>query len=256
MTISAAVKNRLHDELQESFRVIDSCLRAYYSGETHMYRPLAGQLRIILCDEKPLLLRIFPTLATTPLRAISWHAIDDPSAFPPGMPPQRIIHEPGQELRLARMPFRVTRFANGLQVADLDTDSSKPTLRLDRWLDQTITTAPNELTVKDVIRLVADKGGGAHVDNHLGEKLSSLVSTGPHGVGAHQLLMVGFGRWAQELGLHYEQFREAFGYGPGRLQDVTFDPAHPSVHKAAKVPDDLFAEPRSEFYLTVLKRVA
>ncbi len=66
-----AKKKRLHIELSEVFAVLNSCLRCYYEGETHMYRPMAGQLRILLCDSfSPLFSRVFPELRIEAIRAI------------------------------------------------------------------------------------------------------------------------------------------------------------------------------------------
>jgi hypothetical protein len=38
----------------------------------HMYRPLAGQLRILFCDSPALLTRVFPDLAIQALRRVEW----------------------------------------------------------------------------------------------------------------------------------------------------------------------------------------
>jgi hypothetical protein len=65
-------KRRLHIELSEVFAVLNSCLRSYYEGETHMYRPMAGQLRILLCDSSPLFSRVFPDLRIEAVREIEW----------------------------------------------------------------------------------------------------------------------------------------------------------------------------------------
>jgi hypothetical protein len=72
MVISDELRERRHGELAECFAVINTCLATYYGGAEHMYRPLAGQLRILLCDKPPLLSRVFPDLAIGALRPIEW----------------------------------------------------------------------------------------------------------------------------------------------------------------------------------------
>jgi hypothetical protein len=101
---------------------------------------------------------------------------------------------------------------------------------------------------------VADKGGGAHVDDTANKALHDMSVTGPAGVGVHVLFSIALGRFAQKIGLHYIQFRERFGY-QGRLQDLTFDPQHPTVEACAKVPPELEKGPRKQFALTSLKRI-
>jgi hypothetical protein len=54
-------------------------------------------------------------------------------------------------------------------------DYSKQTIELDPWLNQVIYKMKlgeqrQELTIKDFIKLSANKGGGAHVDSALNEK--------------------------------------------------------------------------------------
>ena len=72
MVVPDELRARRHGELAECFAVIDTCLATYYGGAKHMYRALAGQLRILLCDKPPLLSRVFPDLAIGALRPIEW----------------------------------------------------------------------------------------------------------------------------------------------------------------------------------------
>lgn len=253
MVISDELRERRHEELAECFAVIDTCLAAYYGGAKHMYRPLAGQLRILLCDRPPLLSRVFPDLAIGALRPIEWLEPDQAALFDDNPARMGIQHPPGQEFRVARMPFLITSYKNGLQVADLELASEAQKLVLDEWMNQRITLYPAELSLRDTIRSIADKGGGAHVDDTVNPALRHMYRTGPAGVGVHVLFSVAVGRLAQKIGLHYVQFVERFGYH-GKLQDLVFDPEHATVRSSAQVPAELGSSQRHQFALTVIAR--
>ena len=248
------VARRRHNELRECFKVVDTCLASYYSGAKHMYRPLAGQLRILLCDATPLLSRVFPDLKFCPLRSVEW--VDPPDApLFDGLPARLVVEHPlHEEFRLARMPFLITEYANGLQVADLQLSPEGQMLLLGDWMDQLVTVHPSDLSVREIVRSVTDKGGGAHVDDDPKDALRAMYRTGPHGVGVHVLFVVAIGRFAQEVGLHYTQFVEQSGFA-GRLENVTFDPEHPAVKNCARVAKELEEGQRSQYGLMLAKQV-
>lgn len=77
---------------------------------------------------------------------------------------------------------------------------------LDTWMDQTLTVYPLETSPREIIRSVADKGGGAHVDDKLNRTLRFTRTTGPSGVGVHILFTVAMGRCVQKIGRHFAQF--------------------------------------------------
>jgi hypothetical protein len=240
--------------LVNCFKVVESCLAAYYGGGEHMYRPLAGQLRILLCDQTPLLSRVFPSLKIGTLRPIVW--LDPPAAtLMDGSNARLVIEHPaGQEYRLAGMPFLVTEYDNGLQVADLLFDPNGQMLLLTDWMNQPLTVHPSPLSLRQVVRSVADQGGGAHVDDKPDDALLGMQRTGPHGVGVHVLFVIALGRCVQQFGFRYAQFVEQFGTD-GRLQDVASDPKHPSVMKGARVSKELEEGQRNQYTLNVIARV-
>ena len=219
-----------------------------------MYRPIAGQLRILLCDKPPLLSRVFPDLKLGALRLIEWLEPSRVSLFDGTNAQLAVKHPPNQEFRLARMPFLITTYSNGLQVADLEFDSGGQMLPLDEWIDQSVTDYPLVLSLRELIRSIADKGGGAHIDDRVNEALRQMQRTGPSGVGVHVLFTIAVGRCVQKIGLYYAQFRERFGY-TGRLEDISFDTEHPTVKACAKVSEELEKGARSQIALTVLKRI-
>ncbi len=254
MSVSDDVRRRRRGELGECFAVVDTCLASYYAGASHMYRPLAGQLRILLCDRQPLLSRVFPDLKIAALRPIEWLEPHEAALFDSTPGRLELQHPPDQEFHLARMPFLITAYENGLQVADLEFDSPESVLPLDEWMDQSITILPSRVSLREMIRSVADKGGGSHVDDRINDALRGMRATGPSGVGVHVLFSVAVGRFVQTIGLQYAQIPEGSNFR-GSLQDIAFDPEHPTVKGCAKVPKELEKDAQAQFALTVLKRI-
>jgi hypothetical protein len=235
-SVSEEVKKRRREELAECFAVIDTCLGSYYRGATHMYRPLAGQLRIVLCDKPPLLTRVIPNLRLGALAPIKWVHLSEASAFD-GDVRLGFDAPPEQEFRFAEMPFRVTEYENGLEVADLRFDESDQLLPLDAWMDQTLTVYPLGISPREIIRSVANKGGGAHVDDKLNDTLWLTRTTGPSGLGAHVLFTVAVGRCVQKIGRRYAQL-----FGASRRNE-------------AQAPEEPDANPKYEYAMTVGWRI-
>jgi hypothetical protein len=229
-------KKRRREELTECFAVIDTCSGCYYRGDIHMYRPLSAQLRIVLCDKPPLLSRVVPNLRLGALPPIEWVDPSEASAFD-GDVRLGLDAPPDQEFRFAEIPFRITEDENGLQVADLRFDESKQTLPLDVWMDQTMTVYPLKTPPREIIRSVANKGGGAHVDDKLNNTLRLTQTTGPSGVGVHVLFTVAIGRCVQKIGRHCAQF---FG-GSGQNEAQALE--KPAVN------------PKYEYTMTVARRI-
>ena len=254
MNISDETKKRRQEELSECFKVIDTCLACYYNGATHMYRPIAGQLRILLCVDRPLLLRVFPNLKLHRLRPIEYVEPSKQNLID-GIDAQlNVGHPQNQEYRLALMPFRITKYNNGLQIADIILDKGGQTLPFKDWINHSLTDYPIVLSLRDIIKSIANKGGGSHVDDRVDNALKQMSSTGPVGVGLHVLFTIALGRLLQEFGLRFSQFREQTG-GIGGLENVIFNPEHPSVKARAKVDDKLEHGERNQFTLTVLKKI-
>ncbi len=130
------------DNLQEwraytraALEIIDENVRLYRRGKTACYRAVAAQLRLLLCDttrqhgeivDISLARRIKPELALPPLRL-----------SPPDLPD-----------------------------GGLSFDRQATLLPLAAWLNQRLPLSGGcpPLSLRDLIRLVADQDGGAHVD--------------------------------------------------------------------------------------------
>jgi hypothetical protein len=231
---------RRHDELLETFRAIDSCLRAYYSGSVEIYRPLASQLRLLFCDRSrkrdgSLIARCFRCLELQPIAPIEWVPVADLPTRTDLLGSVRITGHNAHLLEVAKMPFTVTEFQNGLEIADLDLDAGKAPIPLAPWLDQCVTIHTGFLTIRDIILSVANKGGGAHVDDQPNRQLKDLKRLRPVRLGAHVLFTIAIGRFAQLLGALYAQFRDRVGY-EGDLGTFEPDLNHPTFANMA-IPD-------------------
>lgn len=161
-----------------------------------MYRPLAGQLRILLCDtqrkkDNSLLVSAFPKLEISSLAAISWS--ENESAH------VQLRQPDGGQARVSEMPFEISRYANGLAIADLLLTPGL-LVPVGEWSKQLVTVYPTSLTVFDVIRAVADKGGGAHVDAESSYELRQLVRKTPSGATYAEMFILALGRYIQQVG--------------------------------------------------------
>lgn len=108
-------RDYLKQQLREALKVVDSCLESIYSGNLHMYRPLAGQLRILLCDtqrqrDNSLLVSAYPKLEVSTLASISWSDRESEHV--------ELRQPPDGIARIAQMPFEITIYSNGLAVTD------------------------------------------------------------------------------------------------------------------------------------------
>jgi len=240
-------------EVFEAFKVINSSLRCYYAGEEHMYRAMAVQLRILFCDtqhgkDNSLLGRTFKLLELPRLQPIAW--------LDPGSPEQSNPHlrrlgarvPPGHKARFAKMPFVIIEFEAGLAVADIEVEDKGPLLTVDQWSDQAITTHPTRVTIRELIRLVADKGGGAHVDLEGCQELTSLGHALTAGVGQHVLFTVALARFAVNIWVHLLQLNKHGALG-SPIPDFEVDPTSETVDILARVPDEIKARGAHENHL-------
>lgn len=191
-----STRTYLKGELRETFKVIETCLSCIYSGQTHMYRALASQLRLLLCDtsrkkDNSLLVSVYPKLEVSGLESINW------SKHSSGY--LHISQTGAGTNRVAQMPFEITQFYTGLSTADLLLEKSK-LIPIGQWSEQFVTYSPTELTIKEIIRSVADKGGGAHVDTSMSPALKNMRKLTPVGKTYAELFIIALARFIHALG--------------------------------------------------------
>ena len=229
------------DEALECFRVIDSSLRCIYAGELHMYRALSAQLRILLCDApKPLLVRPFPNLELQSLQSVKSFS---PGEFPPELQHLNAVAVSGpQTISISCMPFEARLYFNGIEDCQPLLSSDGVMLSIEQWVDQVVSTHPARVTVRKLIRIVADRGGGAHVHKSKDALLSGLKGMAPGKLHLAALAVIAISKVMQKLGHSVVQLYE--NNGPkGSLPLKDFNHAHPIVLTAARVPSICLEHP-------------
>ncbi|MEQ1536943.1 MAG: hypothetical protein ABL923_13800 [Burkholderiaceae bacterium] len=239
------------EEAIQCFKVIESSLRCIYAGEFHMYRALSTQLRILLCDSpKPLLVRLF--------RNLELQRLADVDSYKPGCFPENLAHlnsimvSGESPVSISCMPFEATIYFNGVEDCHPIPASSGEMIDLEKWVDQVITVFPQPLTIRQLIRTVADRGGGAHVHKSKDALLSGLANIQtPTKLNQPALVIVAISKFMQQIGLSVEQLYERHGL-KGSLPLENFDKQHKSVIASARVPAECFMHPKQCFNLLSL----
>jgi hypothetical protein len=240
------------DEAIQCFKVIESSLRSIYAGEFHMYRALSTQLRILLCDSpKPLLVRLF--------RNLELQRLADVRSYEPGCFPENLAHlnsimvSGTSSVSIACMPFEATVYFNGVEDCHPLLDASGQMLNVEVWVDQVITVFPEPLTIRQLIRTVADRGGGAHVHKSKDALLFGLVDEHtPTKLNQAALVIVAISKVMQHIGLAVVQLYERQGL-KGSLPLEDFDVNHRCVVTSARVPAECFMHPKQCFNLLSLR---
>jgi|GEM_PF-1539091 len=117
----------LFNYFRDSLKILESSLGLYRQGAREQYRVMAGQLRLLLCDTTRAHNRVVDI-------SLAARLYPDLALHPPA------DGDPGFERSRAPLP------------------------RLE-WLNQTVVLADGtRLSLRDLIRWVCDKDGGAHVD--------------------------------------------------------------------------------------------
>lgn len=145
------------DDIEASFSVLTSNVRSYYTGNRHAYRPVAVELRKLLCDylrgkDVSLLKRIFPDLRLRPLHGAQ-DKIDQHTS----------LYITGCLSFDGKGSGKISQFI----------DENAASLTIDEWLEQKI--IDNVTTIREFIRSVADKEG-AHSDKEYNDTLSKTKS--------------------------------------------------------------------------------
>lgn len=246
-------------EAIECFKVIDTCLKCFYAGESHMYRPISAQLRILLSDkrggkENSLIVRLFNMLMITPLQSITYKehgTFDDATSWANMLRVEGGSSE--MSLKLALMPFEITVFSNGLEIGDFLLDKNRSPISVTDWMDQLITVHPFHLSIRSLIRTVADRGGGAHVHHKEDEVLDTLSKGLPSKLGMDALFTIATARVVQQIGLAIMQFYEKYGTNYNiETAIIGIDKNHETYINSAKVPETLLNEESIKYALMSL----
>jgi hypothetical protein len=241
------------EETIDCFRVIESSLRCIYAGEIHMYRALSAQLRILLCDHpKPLLTRLFSNLQLQSLQPVKSY---QPGGFPPELEHLNSLAVSGPgEFVISCMPFEARVYINGVEDCRPLLAANGALLPLDQWVDQIVSVHPVPITIRQVIKTAADRGGGAHVHKSKDALLSGLQGLSPGKLHLAALVVIAVSKVMQQFGFSVIQHYEKNGAQVG-LPLAAIDSSHPSVIASAKVPEECLRSPYQAFNLLSMGRV-
>ena len=206
-----------------------------------MYRALSAQLRILLCDSpKPLLARLFSNLELQSLQPVSSFS---PRCFPPELEHLNVVAVSGsQPVAVSCMPFEARIYFNGIEDCQPLLSADGAMLPIGVWVDQIVSAHPVPVTMRQLIRTVADRGGGAHVHKSKDALLSGLKGMAPGRLHLAALVIIAISKVMQKLGLQVVQLYERNG-PRGSLPLNDFNHNHPSVLASARVPAVCFEHP-------------
>ena len=206
-----------------------------------MYRALSAQLRILLCDSpKPLLARLFTNLELQGLQPVKSY---QPGHFPKELEHLNAVATAGSSpMAISCMPFEARIFFNGLEDCRPLLNQSGPLLAIEDWTNQIISVHPVPVTVRHLIKTVAERGGGAHVHKSQDALLAGLQGMSPGKLHLAALAVIAISKVMQQVGLSVVQLYEK--HGPrGSLPLESYDNQHPSVLASARVPSECLKHP-------------
>ena len=169
----------------DSLKIIHSCLKCYFDGQLHMYKPISAQLRILFCDfqkkkDNSLIYRIHPDIKMLSFKELVYEKISS------------------GHLSHATAPYVIEEFSNGIVSATLDISPPYKYILLNKWRDQIIDLNPR-LNLKQIIRSVADKDGGSHLDNEDSSILKSMRKNNPTKVGSNILFIIALAQYVLDF---------------------------------------------------------
>jgi|SRR3990172_2199517 len=187
----------------DSFKVIKDSLSLYYDGKQHMFKPIAGQLRILYCDthrgkDNSLLNHIYPDLKLVAFQNYEFKKEHEDLKIKILAYDANGNERTAHSLVIKPACYVITQKSSGLQIADLDLSNPPTYLSCRDWCDQIVDSYYN-LSVRKIIRIIADRGGGSHVDIEEGHELSQMKETGPAGVGLHVLFIIALARYTMQF---------------------------------------------------------
>lgn len=101
---------------------------------------------------------------------------------------------PSYPLSHATVPYVIEEYSTGIVSATLDISPPYKYISLYRWRDQIVDLHPR-LDLKEIIRSVADKDGGAHLDNKDSPILKILRRNNPTKIGSNILFIIALAQY-------------------------------------------------------------
>ncbi|MBI5302474.1 MAG: hypothetical protein HY868_10075 [Chloroflexi bacterium] len=176
---------KAEDDLAATVQIMRTNLALYRQGEKQLYRVVAAQLRLLLCDGKNSLLpRLFGGIHLHPMTGYARNKRLDliwKEKFGKSFSDDIVFQQ----------PFQVYVGEDGARITQLFNEQLTP-IPLEEWLDQPI--FKKWMTVRELIRSVADKES-VHSDMAYNETLEFTRSSYLNGEVIHQELLACMGEY-------------------------------------------------------------
>lgn len=173
-------KNKLFKDLEDSFAQIEDNIKLFKQGKRYSYKGVSTQLRLLLCDTttKPLLLKIFHTVAFHPLKG---------EVFRQSLP------EKDRSSLVFVLHGTASVNPKDSDLSDMFEEHGTP-MMLEEWLNQNILP---KTTIRELILSTTDKES-VHSDSDYDETLniSKSISLGTNEI--QGLYIVGIGEYIQK----------------------------------------------------------
>jgi len=181
MNISKAV-----DDLKHSINILEANIRLFHEGNVSVYRVIAGQLWLLLCDGKNSLVpRIFQTVKLHPLSGYMTEEEDEEY--------KRKFGHSFKEGLVFQMPAIVSFNGKGGSSIELLFDERRRPIELEEWLDQDLFN--QKISIRQLIKSVRNKEA-AHSDKDYDDILAFTKSIKLGNEDIHIKFIVAIGEYA------------------------------------------------------------
>jgi len=167
------VRDKTASDFLAALEVIDTSLEAFHQRKRQMYRPLATELRKLLCDGASTLLpRVFEN--------VQFHKLEST---------EQIEQVPSPRLMPSYFTSTVLFITDQVTRSTLRLARSGARLGVEAWLEQPFMTP--QITIREFIRSVADKEG-AHADPSANDtlQLAGSIHYGADQSQAHEIAAI------------------------------------------------------------------
>jgi hypothetical protein len=181
--------NKAKDDLSAAVEILKANIILYRQGKSQLYRVVASQLRLLLCDGKQSLLpRLFNDIRLHPMTGYALNKKRDEVW-------KTRFGKTLSESVLFQQPFQVYVGEGGVRITELFNERLEP-IPLEEWLNQPI--FKNWLTVRELIRSVADKEA-VHSDSSYNDTLNFMLASTLNGKAIHQELIICMGEYILQV---------------------------------------------------------
>ncbi len=176
-------------DLRHSMDILESNIELFHAGKTSMYRVVAAQLRLLLCDyyrgkDISLMPRIFKQVKLHPVRGSMTKEQDEEWK-------QKFGHSFYDGI-IFQMPALVSFDGKGGSKVEAVFDERRKPIDLNEWLDQMLFS--KEITIRQLIKSVANKES-VHSDEDYDKTLITTKSIKLVDEDIHVKFIVGIGEY-------------------------------------------------------------